>query len=95
MHVNHRRKNKLRVDRTRGRNNWLDKARLVRNNVARSGALLRRWWRPWYRIHIPWHREDRRASWQERRSQARRLMAHGRYDDLPDRYRRDIIWRYW
>lgn len=40
-------------------------------------------------------KEMRRESWQKRRAQAQRLMAHDRFDELPKRYSKDIFWNYW
>lgn len=50
-------------------------------------------WAAWYMIYSM--KPMKRASWRLRRSQARDHMAHGRYDMLPNRYPRDIIWNYW
>lgn len=38
-----------------------------------------------------WRREAHR----EMRAAERRLIHHGRYDELPTRYPRDIYWKYW
>lgn len=59
-------------------------------------------WRPKHhgRRSYAWHmiysmKPMRRESWQKRRAQALALMAHGRFDALPQAYRKDIYWNYW
>ncbi len=37
----------------------------------------------------------RRESWQLRRAHARDLITRERFEELPDVYPKDIIWRYW
>lgn len=38
-----------------------------------------------------WKREANR----DRRADERRLIHHGRWDELPTHYPRDIYWKYW
>lgn len=57
----------------------------------------------WRSTHTRWgypmglytYKPMRKASWRLRRAQAKALMDHGRYDMLPRRYPRDILWNYW
>jgi len=40
-------------------------------------------------------RDWKRAASTDRRAEERELMSHGRWDDLPPRYPKNILWNYW
>lgn len=51
------------------------------------------------RHHYPFglysYKALRQEFWRRARAQARHLMVHDLYDELPASYRRDILWDYW
>ena len=52
----------------------------------------RRWPCGHHKDSYVWYR---RQSWRRRRSHARDLIQQQRFDALPDRYRRHILWWLW
>lgn len=58
-----------------------------------AGTTKRTGCRGWMRIYSM--RDMKRQKSRDRRARERSLLERGRWDDLPDRYPRNIVWEYW